>query len=84
MFKKKHSAPKKGIGILPIVAIVFIVIGAFFLGKLAKYQFNIGPISSEVIYPLSFIEWIAAIGCIFGGLYILYRSLFKKAVLFKY
>ena len=85
MFKKKvSSGAKKPMNILPLLGIVFVVCGGFLIGKLMKYQFNIGPITSEIIYPLSFIEWVAAIGCLFGGLYIFYKSVFKKMVMFKY
>ena len=85
MFRKKVShGSKKPMNILPLLGIVFAVFGGVLLGKLARYQFNIGPITSDIIYPLSFIEWVAALGCLFGGLYIFYKSVFKRMVLFRY
>ncbi len=84
MIKKHHASLKKHTNLTPIFGLIFAVFGAILLGKLTRYQFSLGPLTSDIIYPLSFIEWVAAAGCLLGGLYMLYKSFFKKSFLYRY
>lgn len=78
--KKLHGYPKKRTSYIPWVGLLFIIFGGLFLGKLAKYHFRIWQIGSEMIYQLSFVEWVVAIGCFFGGIYMLYVSIFFRRI----
>jgi len=84
MIKKSTKLTKKSMNLIPFIGIIFAVFGGILLGKLTRYQFELGPVTSDMIYPLSFIEWIAAVGCLLGGLYMIYRTVFKRIAYFRY
>jgi len=59
----------------PLLGLIFVIFGLLLLGRLFGYKFNIfGLLQSSQIYQLGFIDWIAGIGSVIGGLYLIYRS----------
>jgi len=83
MFRKKasmHPKDKNKVSYTPYLGFIFLVFGGIFLGKLLNWQFKIWNVGSETIYQLSFVEWVVAIGCFFGGAYMLYMSLTMRRI----
>lgn len=84
MFRRKatmhHPGSKQKTSYAPIMGVIFLVFGGIFLGKLLNWQFNILKFGSEMIYQLSFIEWVVALGCFLGGAYMLYMSVSMRRI----
>jgi hypothetical protein len=68
----KHSGGRGG---KPLLGLLFVVFGLLLLGRLFGYKFNLfGIVQSSQIYQLGFIDWVAGIGSVVGGLYLIYKS----------